>query len=424
MLRATGMRSVVTPLMVTALMCAVLPHAAAGQGQQEQRLDRLPDVQAPPRGTINRLVGAPDPRAQSQDYTRYVASRLDGFWQQHLAAAGVQYGAPTLQIVPGATQVTCANESYQLNQIGPFYCPSSRTVVIPEEYWASVRNQQLATPGDFGAAYVIAHEYAHHVQNILGIWNQTISAEAANPSLSNRLAIRFELQADCLAGVWSRYTFQQGQLEPGDIEEAQASAAQHGDDPIPYEQWRHGDSKTRVAWLMYGYSTGDPSQCKTFDDLSVTRVAVGGYQLTIPQGVTYQQLQNGQVTVQTTWNGVALSGQIGGEQLAPAAASNHLASGMQRWNPQQPMRAYGQPVPMDQATQHLGGNAIGQWYEQQYQDPQGRPAVVHGLYTIQIRNTGQAVVVDVWSLGPAQSAQDWQLLGNFAVTLINGLRTQ
>jgi uncharacterized protein len=119
---------------------------------------------------------------------------------------------------------------------------------------------------------VVAHEIAHHVQNLLGINNQVRQESQRNPDEANELSVRQELQADCLAGVWAHTTYQRGILEEGDLQEGLDAAAAVGDDRIQKqatgrtnpETWTHGSSQQRMRWFTVGYDSGDPDRCDTF----------------------------------------------------------------------------------------------------------------------------------------------------------------
>jgi len=158
---------------------------------------------------------------------------------------------------------------------GPFYCPADRKVYLDLGFFAEL-SQQFGAPGDFAQAYVIAHEFGHHVQNLLGA--SDIVQEDPRPG-ANSASVALELQADCYAGVWAHEASQQGrfsvgrvELEPGDAEEALQAAAAIGDDRLQRmasgrvapERFTHGSSAQRMEWFGRGMSTGDPAQCDTF----------------------------------------------------------------------------------------------------------------------------------------------------------------
>ena len=127
--------------------------------------------------------------------------------------------------------------------------------------------RQYGAPGDFAQAYVIAHEVAHHVQKLLGVEEKLRDEQRQDPSRANELSVRFELQADCLAGVWGHSTYQRGLLDPGEVREALGAAAAVGDDRLGAsspESWTHGSSALRQKWFSTGFDSGDPSRCDTF----------------------------------------------------------------------------------------------------------------------------------------------------------------
>jgi predicted metalloprotease len=168
----------------------------------------------------------------------------------------------------GVTSSPCGGAS---GATGPFYCPADRKAYLDKEFFTTL-SRQLGAKGDFAAAYVIAHEVAHHVQNELGILPEVNRMrQVAGQVEANALTVRLELQADCLSGVWARDV--QGLLEPGDLEEALNAARMIGDDHLQKRAGRvpqphtftHGTSRQRASWFAKGYDTGDPRACDTFN---------------------------------------------------------------------------------------------------------------------------------------------------------------
>jgi predicted metalloprotease len=115
---------------------------------------------------------------------------------------------------------------------------------------------------------VIAHEFGHHVQNVLGIADDVRRGRQEHPDEANELSVRLELQADCLAGVWAFSAYDEGLLDSGDLEEGLAAAAAVGDDRIQPgsspERWTHGSAQQRVRWFRKGFDSGDLNDCNTF----------------------------------------------------------------------------------------------------------------------------------------------------------------
>ena len=180
------------------------------------------------------------------------------------------YVPPKLVLFDGITRSACGNASAQT---GPFYCPSDQDVYLDTAFFRTMQ-QQLGAGGDFAAAYVIAHEVGHHVQDELGILGQTNSMRARmSEADSNALSVRIELQADCYAGIWAQGTqAMNGTLEPGDIDEAMNAAARIGDDALQRnagqavspDNFTHGTSAQRQRWFMRGYESGNMTDCDTF----------------------------------------------------------------------------------------------------------------------------------------------------------------
>ncbi|MCF2904018.1 neutral zinc metallopeptidase [Octadecabacter sp. CECT 8868] len=183
---------------------------------------------------------------------------------------GETYAAPTLVLFKGATQSPCGGATAQS---GPFYCPADSKAYLDTDFFVTME-RQLGAGGDFAAAYVVAHEVAHHVQNELGILGQANRIrQQVSEVESNAISVRLELQADCLSGVWARYAQERfNSLERGDIAEAMNAAAQIGDDTLQRNAGRtvqphtfeHGTSAQRQRWFQTGYDTAQVAACDTF----------------------------------------------------------------------------------------------------------------------------------------------------------------
>lgn len=230
---------------------------------------------------ITPLLGGQDPFAQSEEprelsaeeqqagqFASQVLATTEEVWGRVFPQAlGREYEPPVLVLFSGVTQSPCGGAS---GATGPFYCPADRKAYLDTAFFSTL-SRQLGAKGDFAAAYVIAHEVAHHVQNELGILPEVNRMRQASDKVqANALTVRLELQADCLSGVWARNV--DGLLEPGDVEEALNAARRIGDDylqeragrvPQPHT-FTHGTSKQRAGWFATGYESGEPGACDTF----------------------------------------------------------------------------------------------------------------------------------------------------------------
>lgn len=214
-----------------------------------------------PRGDAgsNPLIGAPDIKSKEQEFVEFVFKDVDEFWQLMFSTSHLTYSSPVLHYIdePGIVTNNCTSplsDKPQLANAGPFYCHTDSdedVYMIQAEEWGQGLPQGVDDIGDFATAVIVAHEMGHHVQNLLSITNSTPA---------------FELQADCLAGVWAYMTFARGMLEPGDIEEAMVVLTYIGDDSlgIPLDQYSHGTAAERKAWFMVGYDTGQAQKCDPY----------------------------------------------------------------------------------------------------------------------------------------------------------------
>lgn len=183
---------------------------------------------------------------------------------------GRAYNAPTLVLFKGTTSSPCGGAS---GATGPFYCPADRKAYLDTAFF-TVMEQRMGAGGDFAAAYVVAHEIAHHVQNELGILGQANRVrQQVSQAESNAVSVRIELQADCYSGIWARAVQEKfGTLERGDIAEAMNAAKQIGDDTLQRNAgqrvqphtFTHGTSAQRQRWFARGFENGDIRVCDTF----------------------------------------------------------------------------------------------------------------------------------------------------------------
>lgn len=215
---------------------------------------------AQPGGTL-------DPQSETDQQLAYIVSDIQAYWGSTFSAAGRDYPETVLVLFEGGTQSACGPAS---SATGPFYCPADQKVYLDLEFFDQLKSRFGAQGGDFAMAYVVAHEFGHHIQTVLGISERVQQMSAEDPGRRNDLSVRQELQADCLAGVWANSA--QSDLEAGDIEEALSAASAVGDDRIQQstggridpESWTHGSAEQRVAWFTTGYRSGNSDDCDTF----------------------------------------------------------------------------------------------------------------------------------------------------------------
>lgn len=199
-----------------------------------------------------------------------VLADTEDVWTQIFRQGGAAYRDPRLVLFRGAIATACGTGQ---SAMGPFYCPGDQKVYIDLSFYDQLKNQ-LGAPGDFAQAYVIAHEVGHHVQNLLGISGQVDQMRGRVSKVEyNKLSVKLELQADCLAGVWAHHADSQRQiLEQGDVQEAMNAAAKIGDDALQKAQtgqivpdsFTHGSSAQRQRWFKTGLQTGSVQACDTF----------------------------------------------------------------------------------------------------------------------------------------------------------------
>ncbi len=200
---------------------------------------------------------------------------IQSFWDQALPQqAGVRYTPARTRIFSGQVQTGCGGAPAD---VGPFYCPADHYVYLDTSFFRDMLQGQLgAKGGEFSRAYVLAHEYGHHVQNLLGTMSRVRTQQGAGSD-----AVRLELQADCYAGMWTKYATEakdaQGQafildLTRQDIANALDAARAVGDDRIQQrtsgrvnpDQWTHGSAEERMRWFTIGMRQGTLQACDTF----------------------------------------------------------------------------------------------------------------------------------------------------------------
>jgi predicted metalloprotease len=222
------------------------------------------------QGPIEYPQASAPPKDELGQFASVVLSDTEKTWRQLFDQSGQRYEEPRLVLFTGAVQSGCGLGSAA---VGPFYCQLDRKVYLDLSFFDEL-DRRFGAPGDFAAAYVIAHEIGHHVQNLTGTVERLARLNRGSSAAeANELSVRLELQADCLAGVWGHHAHHRGGLiEPGDFQEGLLAAAAIGDDrlqrmsdgQVQPETWTHGSSVQRASWLRRGLQTGDPNACDTF----------------------------------------------------------------------------------------------------------------------------------------------------------------
>ena len=214
------------------------------------------------------------PTDQAGAFVDVIGANIDDVWSTRIQG----YQPPTVTLYEQGTNTGCG---FGQAAMGPFYCPTDRHVYLDLSFWSQLETDLGASSADFARAYVIAHEYGHHVQTLTGLSEQVRTAQqrASGQAEANRYSVALELQADCYAGVWARNaaTVSNGEvaLEAGDLEAGMQTASAIGDDTLQRRQggsvqpdgFTHGSSAQRVEWLRRGYQSGDPASCDTFQAL-------------------------------------------------------------------------------------------------------------------------------------------------------------
>ena len=193
-------------------------------------------------------------------------------WSKIFQENNLQFEAAKIVLFSGQVETACGGAS---SASGPFYCPGDQKIYMDMSFFEELRTKFGAKGGDFAIAYVIGHEYGHHIQNLLGTSTKMRQLQQGKSEAeANKLSVALELQADFYAGLWTNYNEKiNAMLEPGDIEEALSAAQAVGDDAIQKkmqgqvvpDSFTHGTSEQRMYWFQKGLQSGDIKQGNTFN---------------------------------------------------------------------------------------------------------------------------------------------------------------
>lgn len=226
--------------------------------------------QAPVASTQQQTVNSTQDNEMAK-FTSVVLATTEDTWQEIFQQMDKGYQEPKLVLYRGSTRTGCGVGQ---SVMGPFYCPADSTVYIDLSFYQDMKNR-FGAGGDFAQGYVIAHEVGHHVQHLLGITDKVTAQQRGKSQVEqNKLSVKLELQADCLAGVWGHYMENENILDPNDLQEALNAAMAIGDDRLQKQaqgrvvpdSFTHGTSKQRYTWFKKGFDSGRITSCNTFAD--------------------------------------------------------------------------------------------------------------------------------------------------------------
>ncbi len=239
-------------------------------GMEPQQIAEMASQQ---QGSATQQAGVEGtPEDEAGMFVDVIGANINDVWEGALDG----YTPPRVVLYEQGTGTGCG---FGQSAMGPFYCPADQSVYLDLGFWRDMETQLGASGAEFARAYVIAHEFGHHVQTLTGASQEVRQAQqrARSQEEANQYSIALELQADCYAGFWAANAARASggavALEPGDLEEGLKTANAIGDDMIQKrtqgrvtpENFTHGTAEQRMTWLRRGYDSGDPSVCNTFN---------------------------------------------------------------------------------------------------------------------------------------------------------------
>jgi len=220
-------------------------------------------------GTGSPMTAADSAREENEVlFVSFVLDDADSTWANVLSRYNHPYEPPKLVLFRNSTQSGCG---FAQSAMGPFYCPLDQKIYIDLGFYDELKTR-FGADGDFAQAYVLAHEFGHHIQHLAGTDARVRQAQGSDPGSANQLSIRMELQADCYAGIWANSTQKRNILSAGDVDEAMSAASAVGDDRIQQQSgqrvnvdaFTHGSAQQRMEWFGRGFQSGDLRSCDTF----------------------------------------------------------------------------------------------------------------------------------------------------------------
>jgi predicted metalloprotease len=209
------------------------------------------------------------------EFVKTLMADNEDIWTKIFEENNLNFEAPKLVLFSGQVQTACGGAS---SASGPFYCPGDRVIYMDMSFFEELRTKFGGEGGDFAVAYVLAHEFGHHIQTLLGTSDKVRQLQSnRSETEGNKLSVALELQADFYAGLWTYYNEKQNAvLDPGDIEEALSAANAVGDDAIQKkmqgqvvpDSFTHGTSEQRMYWFNRGFKTGDIKKGDTFSEMN------------------------------------------------------------------------------------------------------------------------------------------------------------
>ena len=225
-------------------------------------LDRLQEILP----AVSATIPTPSATTVERNYLTAIAGDVQHVWGREFAASHLTYRPARVVVFANKVKSDCGSH----DDSGPFYCPADESVYLDLRFFSELPDN--AGVGTAAQGYIVAHEFAHHVQQLIGIAAKVADANRADPHGQKARSVQVELQADCLAGVWGRSAFPRSKLTTGDLDAALKAADVIGDDYIQQAAgqlidstlWTHGSSQQRVHWFSAGLRGGNVASCNTF----------------------------------------------------------------------------------------------------------------------------------------------------------------